>query len=82
MEKSKNNNNSDPRNGTEKRLDAVIRLLFELLKNEPDKKVNEGDVARILKSVDLTPTEIAKMMGKKSASDISTHLYAKKKEDK
>lgn len=82
MAKGKNNNNPDPRTGTEKRLDAIIWLLLEVYKKNSDKKVNEGDIARLLKSMDLTPTEIAKIMCKKSASDISVHLYAKKKVDK
>jgi hypothetical protein len=76
----------DLRNGTEKRLDALLWLFIEINKNivtmNKGKKFTEGDVARLLKSMDLTPTEIAKIMGKKSASDISVHLYAKKKEGK
>lgn len=61
-----------------KRLDALIRLFIEL--NKPDKgKFTEGDAARLLKSVDLTPTEIAKILGKNSATDVAPYLYTKKK---
>jgi hypothetical protein len=61
-----------------KRLDALIRLNIEI--NKPDKKVRltDAEAARILKSVDFTPTEIAKILGKKSATDVSPYLYQKK----
>ena len=42
-------------------------------------KFNEPAAARILYSVGLTPTEIAKILGKKSAQDVSPYLYPKKK---
>ncbi len=60
-----------------KRLDALIRLLIEMSKINKD--FNEAIAARILKSLDLTPTEIAKILGKKSATDVSSYLYPKKK---
>ena len=77
MEKSKDNQNSI--DSIEKRLDALIRLFIEM--NKPDKKKNftEAEAARLLKSVDLTPTEIAKILGKKSATDVSKYLYVKQK---
>jgi hypothetical protein len=62
-----------------KRLDALIRLFIEMNKPNGKKEFNESVAARILKSVDLTPTEIAKILGKKSATDIAPYLYPKKK---
>ena len=64
--------------GIIKRLDALIRLYIETNKPEKKLKFNEGDAILLLKSVDLTPTEIAKILGKKSATDISYALYPKK----
>jgi len=60
------------------RLDALIRLFFEMSKPEKKRKLGEGDIARYLKSLDLSPTEIAKILGKESATDISYCLYPKK----
>jgi hypothetical protein len=63
-----------------KRLDALIRLFIEVNKERREKeKFNEPAAARILYSVGLTPTEIAKILGKKSAQDVSPYLYPKKK---
>jgi hypothetical protein len=62
-----------------KRLDALIRLFIEMNKPKGKKEFNETVAARILKSVGLTPTETAKILGKKSATDISPYLYPKKK---
>ena len=67
-----------------KRLDALIRLYIETSKPETKLKFGEGDAIRLLNSVDLTPTEIARILGKKAATDVSYALYPKKKipEDK
>jgi hypothetical protein len=77
-------NNDSERNLAEdiiKRLDALIRLFIE--KNRTvNKKFSEGEVARILKSVGLTPTEIAKLIGKEKATEVSTFLYQKGKKEK
>ena len=62
-----------------KRLDALIRLHIETNKLGKELKLTDAEAARILKSVDLTPTEIAKILGKKSATDVSQYLYQKKK---
>ena len=74
-----NKENQDSRNGIEKRLDALIRLFIELNKSDSNKKFTETNIAQILSSVDLTPTEIAKILGKKSVTDISKYLYKKSK---
>jgi predicted transcriptional regulator len=44
-------------------------------------KFNEGVAARLLRSMDFSPTEIAKILGKKSATDVSKYLYGKKAAD-
>ena len=75
-EKTKNN---DLRDSVTKRLDALVRIIIELLKNTDNKTFNDRSISVILKSVGLTPTEIALILGKKSATDISPYLYAKKK---
>jgi len=64
-----------------KRLDAIIRLIIETNKLNEDEKLNEGDAARYLNSVGLSPTEIAKILGKKSRTGVSEYLYGKNKEN-
>jgi hypothetical protein len=71
--------NDDSRDSTVKRLDALIRLVTEILRTADNKTFNDGSFSRILKSTGLTPTEIAQILGKKSATDISQYLYIKKK---
>lgn len=61
------------------RLDALIRLFIEMNKPRGKEGFTETTAARILKSVGLTPTEIAGILGKKSATDVSKYLYLKKK---
>jgi hypothetical protein len=71
-------NQTELEQGIIKRLDALIRLYIETSKPEKKNKFGEGEAIRLLKSVDLTPTEIAKILGKKSATDVSYALYPKK----
>lgn len=59
------------------RLDALLRLILEFSKNKEG--LTDGAAAQILKSVGLTPTEIAKIFGKKSATDVAPYLYKKGK---
>jgi len=61
-----------------KRLDAIIRLIVETNKLKEHEKLSEGNAARHLNSVGLSPTEIARILGKKAATDISYALYPKK----
>ncbi|MCG3157165.1 MAG: hypothetical protein DKINENOH_03796 [bacterium] len=68
--------NSDSRDPVVKRLDALLRLFIET--NKGENGLTDALAARILKSVGLTPTEIAKILGKKSATDIAPYLYPKK----
>lgn len=58
------------------RLDALIRITLETNKNK-DKPLTDGESVRILKSCGLAPTDIAKILGKKSATDIAPYLYPK-----
>lgn len=53
-------------------------MYIEATKRE-DKKFSDEQAAQILHSVGLTPTEIAKIFGKESRTDISSYLYGKKK---
>lgn len=77
---SKKKQKGEATDPTTKRLDALIRLFIEMNKPEAGKKFSEAEAARILKSVGLTPTDIAKILGKKSATDVAPYLYPKKKE--
>jgi hypothetical protein len=61
-----------------KRLDAIIRLYIETSKPEKKMKFSESEAIRLLGSIGLSPTEIAKILGKKAATDISYALYPKK----
>ncbi len=59
-----------------RRLDALIMLLIEFNKEEKT-KINDTKIAKMLKAVGLTPTEIARIFGKKSATEVSMLLYRK-----
>jgi hypothetical protein len=62
-----------------KRLDALIRLFIEVNKPKGKKKFNEATTARLLRSVGFRPTEIVRILGKKSVTNIAPYLYSKKK---
>ncbi len=64
---------------TSRRLDTLIRLAIEGLMVSTNNKFNIGVAVRTLKSVGLSPTEITKILGKKSVTDIAPHLYKKVK---
>jgi hypothetical protein len=56
-------------------------LLIDL--NRDEKVVmNDGVASRLLKSSGLSPTEIAIILGKGSATDVAQYLYPKKKNKK
>ncbi|MBI5472854.1 MAG: hypothetical protein HY961_10965 [Ignavibacteriae bacterium] len=59
-----------------RRLDAIIRLLIET--NKDENVLSDATAARLLKSVGLTPTEIARILGKKSATSVAPYLYGKR----
>lgn len=68
-------NQNDEKNEYLTRLDAIIRLCIESQKE--NNQLNESSAARLLKSVGLQPTAIAKILGKKSATDVAPYLYGK-----
>ena len=69
-------NNSNTLEGVERRLDAIIRLLVEARQSE-EEEFNFTSAVVTLNSAGLTPTEIAHIFGKKSATDIAPYLYGK-----
>jgi DNA replicative helicase MCM subunit Mcm2 (Cdc46/Mcm family) len=76
---SKAKNEKDTADQITRRLDALIRLLIETAKPRSKDSFSEAQAARVLKSAGLTPTEIARILGKKSATDVAPYLYPKKK---
>ena len=67
---------SERRDAVVIRLDALLRLFVEI--NKGENGLSEPSAARILKSAGLTPTDIAKIFGKKSATGVAPYLYQKK----
>lgn len=65
-----------------KRLDVLIRMTFEAQRKGKSEPMTESEFARFLWSLGLTPTEIAKILGKKSATDVAAFLYSKGKRRK
>jgi len=57
------------------RLDAVVLLLATSQFSDADAKIKIAPVAKILHKSGYTPTEIARLFGKKKATDISKYLY-------
>jgi len=76
---AKTRKGKDNRDPITKRLDALIRLFIETNKPEKKKNFSEPVVARLLMNLGLTPTEIAKILGKKDRTKVSSYLYSKKK---
>lgn len=63
----------------EKRLDVIIRLVSEVLLDIKSLNFNKTRLVKTLNSAGLSPLEISKIMGKKSATDIAPFLYSKNK---
>jgi hypothetical protein len=61
------------------RLDALIALFVRMNDPKSKEKFNDAVATRILNSAGLTPTEIARILGKKSRTDIAQYLYPPKK---
>ena len=74
----KNNQNLEVNDLVVRRLDALLRLISEYLILNHKDSYNQGVIARTLKSSGLQPTEIASILGKKSATDVAPWLYQKK----
>lgn len=57
------------------RLDAIVLLLSFLKFSEGTEDFERGRVAKLLHRSGYTPTEIARLFGKKKATDVSKYLY-------
>lgn len=75
----KQNNNEDDRDPSVKRLDALIRVILETLYSDKKEKFTETTAIELLNSSGLTPTEIARILGKKGRTAIAPYLYSKDK---
>jgi len=62
-----------------RRLDAIIRLLLEYMQATKVPGIGIAKAARVLNSVGMTPTEVARVLGKKSAHDVAPYLYPKRR---
>lgn len=62
-----------------RRLDALLRIVIEVNKPQGKEGFSDAKAARLLKSVGLVPKEIAMILGKKRATDLSKYFYSKKK---
>ena len=61
------------------RLDAIVTILLRLAVGDEQRKLKISDAVRLLHQIGYTPTEIAKSLGKKKASEVGPYLYCKKK---
>jgi hypothetical protein len=66
--------------GIQRRLDALIRLLVEILTRE-EAPLELGEAIRALNSAGLTPLEICKILGK-DRTDVSWALYGRQRKTK
>ncbi len=60
-------------------LSAMLMILVRNQFSDENKKINIGEAARFLHSLGIQPGEIATLLGKKKSTEISAHLYTKKK---
>ena len=82
MKRKSKTTKKDPYASINIRLDALLRLQIESL-SDRKKKFNDATAVRTLHSAGLTPTEIAKILGKKGGSSaVSVYLYSKSKSKK
>jgi antitoxin component of RelBE/YafQ-DinJ toxin-antitoxin module len=79
MPKERKSSSSSNERTLKTRLDALIRLVLETMYANRALNFDQAKAANVLKSVGLTPTEIAHVMGKKTAQDVSSYLYGKKR---
>lgn len=78
---SKKQKESDTRDGTTKRLDAIIRFMIDI-QREPDKKMNRNEQVEILHSVGLKDTEIGYIIGYERKNVAAMRTNAKKAKKK
>jgi hypothetical protein len=74
---NKKTKDKDSRDGTTKRLDAIIRLMMDT-QRDPSKKVTKNDQVEILHSVGLKDTEIGLIIGQPRNEVASIRTHAKK----
>ncbi len=60
------------------RLDALVLMLMKSTLTDDSGKVRISEAAPLLHRAGYTPTEIANILGKKKASEVSQYLYSKK----
>lgn len=61
------------------RLDAIVLLLLQSVYADKDRKIKISEAAPLLHLAGYSPTEIAKLFGKKKATEVATYLYPKKR---
>lgn len=66
----------DLRDPLTKRIDALIRIMIEMNRSEKT-SITDGFAARMLHSSGLSSSEIALILGKKSATDLNQYIYSK-----
>lgn len=70
-------------NTTLKEIKTLMRAILMIsVRNhfsDDNYKLNIGEAARFLHSAGVQPAEIATLLGKKKSTEISAHLYTKKK---
>lgn len=81
-QKQKNKNNEENENiatldSLQRRLDILIRILLRKEFQDDGGKPSQKDIVQYLKKSGWSPTEIAKLLGLKSRTSISTYLYKK-----
>jgi hypothetical protein len=72
-------NTSDAIKMIQTRLDAIVLLLLSLNKSDDKKEFKLSEAAPLLHTAGYSPTEIAKLFGKKKPQEIAPYLYKKAK---
>ena len=73
--KRPDNNDEFSGNDLKTRLDAIVLLLAGLRFSDENGNIRLAPAAKLLHKVGYTPTEIAKLFGKKKATNVSKYLY-------
>ncbi len=64
------------------RLDAIVLLLLKTHCGDKKGRIKISEAAPLLHSAGYSPTEIAKILGKKKPSEVAPYLYSKTKSSK
>jgi hypothetical protein len=68
-----------------KRLDGILYLLIEIAttlnQKYKEKSRFRSHIIKVLNSMGLTPTEIARILGYKSRTSVASYLYSKRKQE-